>query len=314
MVKRLRIKKVEKIDQQTDHVYDIIMKDEKYPYFFANNILVHNSNYFKTHADTVEEASRIAKVVAKAINDSFPVFCQEKFLLKGDFLGLFQVSQEVVAANSIFTHGKKHYMMHVVEKDGNKVDKMVVKGLMIKKTSTPKPMRKLLIDHFERYLKGTPWKEIGLSLLENREKVLAGVDVEMLGLPKKINGLETYYDAYKNNISGITVPGHCRAAYYWNECLETHNDNESMKMVSGIRARIFHLKTESKKDKHKSIAIPVDIDIVPKWFIEEILPRVDRKMQIERLMDNVCESLLDAIGEMLPTRKTLLLDELVEYE
>jgi DNA polymerase elongation subunit (family B) len=286
-------------------------------YYYPNNSVIAgdtDSNYFKTHETDIELASQTAKKVAKAINDSFEEFCKEKFLLCDEFLGLFQVSQEVVAANSIFTHGKKHYMMHVVEKDGNKVDKMVVKGLQIKKTSTPKAMRKLLTDHFERYLKGTPWKEIGLSLLENREKILVDTDIEMLGIPQKINGLETYHDAYINNTKGITVPGGCRAAYYWNECLTTYGDKESMKMVSGIRGRKFYLKTESKKDKHKSIAIPVDIDIVPGWFKEHILPRVDKKMQIERLMDNVCESLLDAIGQILPTRKILLLDELVEYE
>jgi DNA polymerase elongation subunit (family B) len=204
-------------------------------------------------------------------------------------------------------------MMHIVEKDGNKVDKMVTKGLQIKKTNTPKLIRKMLSSHFERFLKGEPWKSVGLSILEQREKILKAekLDLDRLGLPKRVNKLEEYTGYFENGHKGVTITGHAMAAIHWNKCLEIFEDKESLQIVSGMRIKTFYLR--KKIGPFKSIAVPVDLETVPKWFTEEMAPLIDRDQQIVRVIDKVCKPLLDAIGEKLPTRKTLLIEELVEF-
>jgi DNA polymerase elongation subunit (family B) len=273
-----------------------------------------DSNLFKTLENNYEACSKKAKDIADFINSSFNSFSQEHFLLSEDYLNIFKVSQETISDRCIFTKGKKNYMMHIVEKDGIKVDKMVTKGLQIKKTNTPKLIRKMLSQHFERFLKGEPWKSVGLSILEQREKLLNAekLDLDRLGLPKRVNKLDEYIQYYQNGQKGVTITGHAMAAIHWNKCLEANNDKESMKILSGMRIKTFYLK--KKIGNFKSIAIPVDLKNIPKWFTEQIEPLIDRDEQIVRVIDQVCKPLLDAIGEELPTRKTLLVQDLVEFE
>lgn len=271
-----------------------------------------DSIFFLTLQGTYEGASKRAKEIAAIINESFVDFATEKFLLKDEYLGLFAVSQETISDRAIITKGKKNYMMHIVEKDGNKVDKMVIKGLAIKKTGTPKLIRKMLTEHFERFLKGESWKSVGVSILEHREDILKKeLDLDRLGLPKRVNKLEEYFDHYNRRTKGKTIPGHCMGAFRWNEMLEEYNDIQSPKIYSGMRIKIFYFRKSI--GKFKAIAVPVDMEVIPDWFKSEIIPKIDKQQQIIRVIDNVCKPLLNAIDEYLPTRKTLLVDELVEF-
>jgi hypothetical protein len=65
--------------------------------------------------------------------------------------------------------------------------------------------------------------------------------------------------------------------------------------------------------RFKSIALPTDTKKVPDWFMEHFFNLVDREAQITRLVDDPLESIIDAIGKIIPTKKSLLVDELVEY-
>jgi hypothetical protein len=51
-------------EDDDDYVYDIVMEDSDHPYFFGNDILAHNSVYFKTlktnKVDAVQRADEIA--------------------------------------------------------------------------------------------------------------------------------------------------------------------------------------------------------------------------------------------------------------
>ena len=45
-IKRTKIKSIKQLDNFTDeYVYDIGMKNESKPWYFGNNILIHNSCY-----------------------------------------------------------------------------------------------------------------------------------------------------------------------------------------------------------------------------------------------------------------------------
>lgn len=311
---RLMIINTIKLDRREQKfVYDIVMKDNRYPYFFANNILVHNSCFFKTLQNNYEDCSKRAKEIANEINLSFDEFAVNSFLINDNFKGIFAVSQETVSDAAIITGGKKNYIMHAVEKDGKPTDKMIIKGLQIKKTNTPKPIRSMLISHFERLLKGEDWSSIGISLLENRELLLnnSELDVESLGLPIKVNSLENYQQAYYNKTPGKTIPGHVMSAIMWNECLDKYNDKETLKIVSGMKIKKFYFKKPI--GDFKAIAIPVDIEALPNWFIDNYAKFIDKEQQVVRIIDQACAPILEAIGAKIPTRKTFLIEELVEF-
>ena len=78
----LKIKSVEIIENSEDYVYDLVMEDEQFPFFFANDILVHNSCYFLTYAESNEDALFVGRYIQKAINKEFLdfAFCKESII------------------------------------------------------------------------------------------------------------------------------------------------------------------------------------------------------------------------------------------
>lgn len=282
-------------------------------YKFPNKAVIYgdtDSCYFKTYGETLEEAFEVATIIAKRINQSFHEFCAETFLVNENFNGLVKVAQEVVASKSVFIDGKKNYIMRVLKKDGIDVDEIKITGLQIKKTNIPKLVREALTNYFAKFLRGAEWKEVGVEILEFKEKLLKNGDLSLLGKQTRVSNLEHYVEVLNAKTPGVTIPGHVMASILWNECLTQYGDKVSLKIVSGMKVRVFSLK--KKVSVFRSIAMPVDLDIIPDWFIEHFIPRLDLETQVNKVVDKPLESLLFAIKERIPTRKDLLIDELFE--
>jgi DNA polymerase elongation subunit (family B) len=279
---------------------------------FPNDAVIYgdtDSILFKTYAENKKEAIAVATYITNEINNSFQKFAKDSFCVKDEYSKLFAVSQEVISDKGFFINGKKNYMLHLVMKDGNPVDDIKVTGLAIKKTTIPKPIREKLIKSLERYLKNEAWDNIGIDLLEYKENLLKNGSCEILGLPKKIKGLEEYVERY-NIDNTITLPGHVRASMFWNKCLETYEDKISFKIKSGMRIKIYYFKKPIGKDK--SIAIPVDLEVIPDWFLQNFWPIIDKDKQIERLIDKPMTSILKALRKTIPTRTDLLIEDAFE--
>ena len=83
------VKLLRKADNE--YVYDIGMRNESQPWFFGNNILLHNSVYFSAYPMFKDEIARgelswtkddVIKLydsMVPMINESFPVFLKERF-------------------------------------------------------------------------------------------------------------------------------------------------------------------------------------------------------------------------------------------
>lgn len=269
-----------------------------------------DSCYFKTHGENLEEAFHCANVIAKRINKSFPEFCERMFFCKGESRNIISVAQEIVANKGIFAAGKKSYMLRVLKLDGNDVDKIKITGLPMKKTTTPKPVRVKLAKYMERFMKGEAWDTVGVDFLKLKEDLEKSDDVTLLGLPRNVNNVEDYVARYNNAEAGLRVPGHVKAAMFWNKCKTEYNDNESLAIVSGMKIRVLYLTKPF--NGFTNIAIPVDLRAVPEWFNEHFLKLIDKKKQSVRLVNMPMKSVLLAIGEMIPTRKKLMIDDMFD--
>lgn len=266
-----------------------------------------DSCYFKTYAETVEEAKKICALVEKKTNASFPNFCKEAFNSDNNVI---KAGLDLISSRSIFIKPKM-YIMHLDYFEDNDVDKMKVMGLQIKKTNIPKPIGIKLTKFIERLLKGDDWRTIQEEIVEYKEEILASTDIMDMGLPKGIKGIEDYTERFKRSEPDLRLPGHVSASIFYNTCLEHYGDKESQKIVSGSKIKTFYL-TE-KFGKFKSIALPTDTKKLPPWFKEHFEHLIDRDAQGLRLIDSPLKHILGAIGERIPTRKSLLFDSLVEY-
>lgn len=308
-VKISTIKSIKEIESTEDWVYDVGMRESHRPYFFGNNILLHNSVYFKTHGRDQKDATQIADAVAKQVNDSFQTFMQQAFLCNPGFDDIIKSGREVVSDRGIFVD-KKRYVLHLVDLDGHIVDKMKVMGLELKKTTLPKPIAKKLSAYVERLLKGESWEVISKDIVAFKEELRNTDDIMLLGLPKGIKGIEEYTKSFRLDPK-TRLPGHVAASVFYNDLLQSNSDKESIVITSNMKIKVFYLmKTFGR---FKSIAIPTDTEHIPSWFLSDIVPIIDREAQIQRLVDDPLQHIFKSIGKEIPSRQSMLVDELLEF-
>jgi DNA polymerase elongation subunit (family B) len=261
-----------------------------------------DSCYFRTMTRTVEESEIVARNVTKDVNESFPSFLEKAFLCSADRQKIVNCEYEFIFDGSIFVK-KKLYLLHLATIGGKAVDKMKIIGLSIKKTGLPKHVRVTLQGFIKELVQGGDWHTLGKKIVEYREQLLNETDVVKIGLPQGIKVLSEYTAKYKVD-SNTDLPGHVAACIFWNQCLEQYKDNVSLKITSGFKIKKFYLT--QKFGRFKSIAVPTDQKELPRWFIENFVPYIDRFGQVTRLIDMPLKGILEATGKIIPTHKTLL--------
>jgi DNA polymerase elongation subunit (family B) len=267
-----------------------------------------DSTYFKTYADNVEDATKIADRVAARVNASYEGFMRETFLCTPGFDNLVKAGREIVSDRGIFVE-KKRYILHLVDLDGKKVDKMKVMGLDTKKTTLPAEVSGVLNRFIERFLKGESWESVSASIVEYKEELMSSTDPMRIGLPKGVKKIESYTAAFEEDFEA-RLPGHVAAAIYYNQSLKEYKDKVSMAITSGMKIKVFYLI--GKHGKFKSIALPTDVEVVPQWFLDNF--RIDRDAHIERLVDNPLSNILKAIGKEPPSKQSMYADSLLVFD
>lgn len=275
---------------------------------FMSDVVIYgdtDSTYFNTFTSNKQEAIQVADMVAEKVNQSYQEFMQEAFLCNDGFDNIIRAGREIVSDRGIFVD-KKRYILHLIDVDGRPVDKMKVMGLETKKTVIPKWIAVKINSFIERFLKGESWDTVKQDVVDFKE-TLYQEDVSKIGLPKGVNKVEEYTEIFEKG--GGRIPGHVNASILYNKCLQEFGDRESLPIISGMKIRVFYLK--HKVGKFKSIAIPVDMDELPKWFLDEF--EVDRDAHIQRLVDGPLKNILKAINKEVPSKQSLLTDDLFEY-
>lgn len=267
-----------------------------------------DSTYFKTFTDNRKDAVKIADYIGKQVNDAYDEFMKNTFLCNEGF-PCISAERELVSDRGIFVD-KKRYILHICDVSGKESDKMKIMGLDTKKTTMPKDVSAKLNNFIERLLKGEKWEVLEKDIVDYKDKILTTPDIMSIGLPKGVQGVEEYTKEFAAIGDGCRLPGHVAAAIFYNKCLAEFNDKESEPIKSGMKIKVFYLS--QKYGKFKSIAIPVDIEQVPKWFQEKFT--VDRQAHLERLVDNPLQNILKAIGKDVPSKQSLLMGSLLSFD
>ena len=265
-----------------------------------------DSTYFKTNTSNVADAIKRADEVADIINASFPEFMERTFLCSGDFRYKIKAGREIVSDRGIFVE-KKRYILHLVNLDGDTVDKMKIMGLDTKKTTLPKVVSAKLNGFIERFLKGDRWEDVELAIVEYKE-FLETQPTLYIGLPKGVNKMEEYSLALSRDPQ-TRLPGHVSAAIHYNEMRKAYKDSESEQIISGMKIKVFYMK--NPHGRFKSIAVPADSTSLPPWWNQHC--SVDTAAHVLRLVDRPLDNIIKAIGKAVPSRQSLFIDSMLEY-
>lgn len=325
---KAKVKSVRKIRTAEDeYVYDIGMRNEKKPWFFGNNILLHNSCYFSAYPILKEEIARgdivwtkesiidLYNDLAKAVSATFP-----EYLLKTlnvpvkRSTGVIASSREVVAETGLFIT-KKRYAILMFDKDGirldvgGKVGKVKAMGLDLKRADTPKFVQKFLSDILMDTLtdKGENYVIDKIRVFKEQ---FENMKPWQQGTPRAVNKLTHYKEKLEDaglkklkgvKVGNLHVPGHVTASLAWNRLKEINMDQHAMKIIDGQKIVVCKLR-ETVENSLTSIAFPVDEVHLPEWFLS--LPFDSEGMQAG-IVDQKVKNLVGCLNwDLSRTQKT----------
>lgn len=291
-------------DFDNEYVYDIGVKSND-PYFFANDILVHNSVYFSAWPAVKDDvaagkmewnkdiAVQLYDKIADQVNDSFPAFMERAFHCPRQNGAIIKGGRELVAEKGLFIK-KKRYAVLIYDKEGKRLDtdgkpgKVKAMGLDLKRSDTPKVVQDFLSEILTDVLTGGEKNNIIEKIKEFKYKFQERPAWEK-GTPKRVNNLTKYTEEEKRQ-GKANMPGHVRAAMNWNSLKRMHSDNYSMQIVDGMKVIVCKLKPNPLG--YTSVAYPTDESHIPTWFKE--LPFDDSTME-DTIVDQKVENLLGVL-------------------
>lgn len=241
--------KIEKIDYD-DYVYDIEVEDTHM--FFANNILVHNTDsayidlsaVFDKNADP-REVTKVADFIGTETNDSFSDFMQQAFNVPDSNKDIIQTDREVVSDKSLFLK-KKMYQMHIVNDEGIIVDKNKAMGIATKRSDTPNVVKGLLNKIIIMLMDREPYEDIR-DIVDEFEVNYKNMSMPEVGRPTTVKHLRE-----------DSTAGHIRAALFYNSLCGISD----RKIKAGDKIRVIYIDDY----RSRSIAIPVVADIFPDFL------------------------------------------------
>ena len=306
-IERTKIKQITCLGESEEYVYDISIENQD-PFFFGNDILLHNTDsvYFSAYpilrGDI--EAGRMTwdhdvcvqlyDTIADSVNDSFPGFMDRAFNCPRDMGSIIRGGRELVASKGLFIK-KKRYAVLIYELEGSRLDvngkpgKVKAMGLDLKRSDTPKVVQDFLSEILLKVLTGSDRHWVYDRVREFKQAFKQRPPWEK-GTPKRVNNL-THYGDLEAKRGRANMPGHVRAALNWNTLRRMHSDNYSMAIVDGMKTIVCKLKPNALG--YTSVGYPTDESHIPQWFKE--LPFDDGLME-DTIVDQKVENLLGVLG------------------
>lgn len=297
MSQRRRIRSIRSVGKTEQYVYDISMKDKQYPWFYGNNILVHNSAYFSVYEAfkdqyenqtahmTRDSAIGLYDSISDKTNESFPQFMDDRFNTGIENGAIIKAGRENLAEYSLFIR-KKRYAMYLYDKDGYRQDvngkpgKLKAMGIEIKRSDTPKEIQDALKYGLDIILNGGKEDEMLEYFKKFKEDYKAQRPWKM-GRPTSANAVKFYTEQQRDYNSGkITkkprLPGQISGAIAWNEMCDMHDENHLNRITDG--SKVITCKLLRNDYGYKSIAYLTDQTTFPEWF-EELPFDVEEMLQ-----------------------------------
>jgi len=132
----------------------------------------------------------------------------------------FDIKQEVIAKSGLFVT-KKRYGLKIINDNGKKVNKMLVKGLDTVRSSFPDAMRVMLNKLLEDILMNVPKKELDKFII-NFKNSMKLMDFNKIAIPISVKGLHKYRNKegslFKSHY--LRTPVHVKSALYYNDFLK----------------------------------------------------------------------------------------------
>ncbi len=183
---------------------------------------------------------KIADEVQLYLNNSYDYFGKK-------FCNLdkhrFDIKQEVIAKSGLFVT-KKRYGLKIINDNGKKVNKMMVKGLDTVRSSFPTAMRTMLSKLLEDILMDVPKEQLDKFII-NFKNSMKLMDFDKIAIPTGVKNVKKYkvedgtiFKSYK-----LGTPVHVKSSLYYNDMLKHLNISKRYSEIyDGEKIKWVYLK------------------------------------------------------------------------
>lgn len=205
--------------------------------------------------EDIDLICEFADTVGKLANESFPDFVKNVFNCPEERQHIIQTDREVVSDKSLFLT-KKRYIMHMVDKEGVRIDKLKIMGVEIKKSGTSVFLKQALIDLVNKILDGESREQVHKWSV-NLRKELENAQIKDIYTPISTKTLKKCQNIYDMTGDMKGFPWQVRAAMFYNSLC----GDKDQTIKPGDKVGIIYIKHH----KSKYIALPIDAVCLPDW-------------------------------------------------
>lgn len=242
---------------EDEYVYDLEMVDQEQPWFYANDILVHNSSYISIaplinngvkfwedqskgliHQETYDKIQEIEDYLNEGITK-----WARKALLTEDPRFVFK--RECIADVATFLQ-KKRYVMHILDDEGIKENKFKYTGVEVVRTTMPNAIKPYAKSIIETMLSTQSLPKTNKVFNEAYE-TFKTLSHEEIAFVMGIKGYEKHAVQCRDWQTVKGMPVHSKSAYYYNQMLEKlGTGNKYENISSGDKVRFIYIETPNK--------------------------------------------------------------------
>ena len=270
-----------------------------------------------TNAEVImtQHILNIANEIQNYLNQSYDLFAKRFLNLDKHY---FEIKQEVIAKSSLFIT-KKRYGMKIINEDGRKVNKTLVKGLDTVRSSFAKGMKTLLSEVLEDLLANVPKEQIDKRIFKFK-KGMKAMDYDDIASPTGVKRLgkfikkvdERNFQVMDKNIGGKLIttyymkatPVHVKASLAYNDMIEYYGKKKYPKIVGGEKIKWVYLKQN-----------PLSLAVLAYKGNEdppEILQYIKKYIDVDKLYNQALKKKIrmfyDAMGYGLPVDERYTLE------
>ena len=211
------------------------------------------------HLDHDEDKiTKFCDDVAGHVNERFPDFIMKAFNCPVERNDSMVAEREVVSDKSFFLT-KKRYIMHVINDEGKKVDKLKIMGVEIKKSNTSVIAKKHLMWLVNMILDGKSRDEVFYTIKNEMRDDYMNCDLMDKAPTTSVNTLTNAEKAYRMTGSYKGIAWQAKAAMMWNDNRTTADE----KINAGMKVGCLSVNHPD----YNKIAFPVDVGKLPEWYL-----------------------------------------------
>lgn len=208
--------------------------------------------------EDIDQLVEIGDTIGELTNEAFPEFCKIAFNCPDERVDIVQTDRETVFDKALFL-SKKRYILHVVDDEGMKVDKLKIMGVEIKKSNTADAVKDILMKLVNMILDGEDEKSVKKEI-RNMKESYPDLDLREIATPMNCKTLKTAQDQVDatGDMKGLHYSA--RAALFYNSLCGEYDK----KINPGEKIGLLYIRNP----KSKYIGYPLDASNLPDWLYE----------------------------------------------